>query len=229
MKLNRIISVAHHRNGVGGAPFDLALFTERGDRRSRKVAVLFGPPGCCAVLDVDKLANGDIAFGSNSWRGDEYEPPLRQAIALHYQMLPKDEPVPEPDTGQPRHPVPALTEALAWLATAAEDIEAAISGTTSQFALERDELATACRHARAALATGARLEVRELLAARRQVAVVWSIEDVLGLRPDLTDDQAWEVLQQAYDVHDCEWGFTWTHLETVADEMFPNEPSTEEE
>jgi hypothetical protein len=32
------------------------------------------------VLDVAKLAQGDIAFGSNSWRGDHYEPHLRKAI-----------------------------------------------------------------------------------------------------------------------------------------------------
>jgi hypothetical protein len=32
------------------------------------------------VLAVDKLAAGDIAFGSNSWRGDRYESELRKQI-----------------------------------------------------------------------------------------------------------------------------------------------------
>jgi hypothetical protein len=35
------------------------------------------------VLDIAMLAAGDIQFGSNSWRGDEYEPHLRQAIRRH--------------------------------------------------------------------------------------------------------------------------------------------------
>ena len=76
MKL-KIIGIARHRNGVGGQPFEVALFHD-GD--SRKVAILFDEPHHCAVLDVAKLAAGDIAFGSNSFRGDTYEPHLRQAI-----------------------------------------------------------------------------------------------------------------------------------------------------
>jgi len=79
MKLS-IIASDHHRNGVAGAPFDIVLFKERGANGSRKIAIVFDAPDHCAVLDVDKLAAGDIAFGSNSWRGDDYEPYLRQAI-----------------------------------------------------------------------------------------------------------------------------------------------------
>jgi hypothetical protein len=80
MKLT-IIDIAHHRNGISGAPFDVALFEDHDPTEgSRKVAVLFEAPHHCAVLDVDKLAQGDIAFGSNSWRGDHYEPQLRKAI-----------------------------------------------------------------------------------------------------------------------------------------------------
>jgi hypothetical protein len=79
MKL-KIINIARHRNGVAGTPFDVVLFRERGRGGDRKVAILFPAPCCCAVLDVVKLAAGDIAFGSNSWRGDEYEPHLRDAI-----------------------------------------------------------------------------------------------------------------------------------------------------
>ncbi len=79
MKLSLIAS-AHHRNGVAGAPFDVAIFKERGRAADRKLAVLFDAPGHCAVLDLALLTAGDIAFGSNSWRGDDYEPHLRQAI-----------------------------------------------------------------------------------------------------------------------------------------------------
>jgi hypothetical protein len=84
MKL-KIIDIARHRNGVCGAPFDVALFKERGRDGSRKVAILFEEKGHCAVLDVAKLAAGDIAFGSNSWRGDDYEPDLKDAITAFYQ------------------------------------------------------------------------------------------------------------------------------------------------
>jgi hypothetical protein len=81
MKL-KIIATAYHRNGICGAPFDVLLFEDEGPQGSRKLGILFENPGCCAVLDVAKLANGDIAFGSNSWRGgDHYEAHLRQAIA----------------------------------------------------------------------------------------------------------------------------------------------------
>jgi len=50
------------------------------DDLGRKAAIVFDEPDYCAVLDVKMLAAGDIAFGSNSWRGDEYEPHLRKAI-----------------------------------------------------------------------------------------------------------------------------------------------------
>ena len=86
MKL-KIIDIAHHRNGVCGAPFDVALFKERGSEGSLKVGILFEEANHCAVLDVAKLAAGDIAFGLNSWRGDDYEPHLRQAIKEHLQAF----------------------------------------------------------------------------------------------------------------------------------------------
>jgi hypothetical protein len=50
-----------------------------------KVAILFDDPGYCAVLDLSLLAAGDIAFGSNFWRGDDYEPALRDAITTTNQ------------------------------------------------------------------------------------------------------------------------------------------------
>jgi hypothetical protein len=65
------------------------------------------------------------------------------------------------------------------------------------------------------------LYVHHLLAKHRQIAAIWAIEDVQGMRSDLTDDQAWEVLEQVGDNHDAEWGITYTTLETVADDLFP--------
>lgn len=73
----KTIDIAYHRNGIGGAPFHVILFE---DDSGRKVGIVFDEPYHCAVLDVDKLAAGDIAFTSNSWRGDQFEPILRRAI-----------------------------------------------------------------------------------------------------------------------------------------------------
>ena len=71
----RIISTDHHRNGISGCPFTIHLINEEGDT---KVVIMFdGHPDCVAVLSVDQLAKGDIAFGSNSWRGDVYAAELR--------------------------------------------------------------------------------------------------------------------------------------------------------
>jgi len=81
MKL-KIIDFAHHRNGICGAPFAVVLFEDQGVESSRKVAILFDKEAHCAVLDVDKLAQGDIAFGSNSWRADKFEESLRKAIRI---------------------------------------------------------------------------------------------------------------------------------------------------
>jgi len=78
----KIINFATHRNGITGAPFAVVLFEDQGEEGSRKVAILFDAPFHCAVLDVDKLTKGDIAFGSNSWRGDCFEESLRKAIRI---------------------------------------------------------------------------------------------------------------------------------------------------
>jgi hypothetical protein len=87
MRVQRIKTrtIANHRNGICGAPFHVILFDEATKHmdpadRGRKVAIVFEQPDHCAVLDIARLAEGDIAFGSNSWRGDAYEPHLRKAI-----------------------------------------------------------------------------------------------------------------------------------------------------
>jgi hypothetical protein len=64
-------------------------------------------------------------------------------------------------------------------------------------------------------------DVHQLLAKDGKIAAIWSIEDVKGIRPHLTDDQAWEVLEEVGSQHDAELGINWMTLQTVADEMFP--------
>ena len=75
-----ILNIDFHRNGIDGAPFYAIVFKDRGIEASIKVGIVFDGPSCVAVLDIAKLADCDIAFGSNSWRGDHYEPALRRAI-----------------------------------------------------------------------------------------------------------------------------------------------------
>jgi hypothetical protein len=71
---------AYHRNGICGSPFRVFLFDDIGDEKTRKVGILFEAAHHCAVLDVAKLAQGSIAFGVNSYRGDIFEELLRQAV-----------------------------------------------------------------------------------------------------------------------------------------------------
>jgi hypothetical protein len=161
MKLT-IIDNAHHRNGVCGAPFDVVLFKDRGPEGSRKVAILFDGQHYCAVLDVAKLAAGDITFGSNSWRGDQYEPDLRRAIAA---SPPEDPP---------------------------------------------------------------EIDIHEILAERREIAHIWAVEDVQVVRPDLNEDQCWEVLQFTDRTKDAELGITWLTLKMAAEHLFGDAPETGE-
>lgn len=69
--------------------------------------------------------------------------------------------------------------------------------------------------------TGNELDIQAYLQQRHQIAIIWSIEDVQQQRPDLSDGQAWEVLQRCQRVHDCNYGFTWELIDYVAGDMFP--------
>jgi hypothetical protein len=169
MKLKQIIAIDHHRNGICGSPFDVALFEDT-EATGRKVAIVFEQQYCCAVLDVDKLATGDIAFASNSWRGDVYEPLLRAAINEHRQQQSESD-CPDAQSG---------------------------------------------------------VDIHELLVKRQQIAAIWSIEDVQSIRPDLSEEQAWEVLQQVDRHKDAELGITWLTLEMAAEHLFGDAPHTDD-
>ena len=68
--------------------------------------------------------------------------------------------------------------------------------------------------------------VFQLLAKHRKIAVIWSNEDVQEVRPDLTDDQAWQVLLEVERRNDAELGINWQTLERVAEELFGDAPET---
>lgn len=82
-----IEAVAYHRNGVGGVPFHVVIFScEEGEM----VGVVFDYEENkdngefynmrTAVLERNLLAEGKIEFGVNSWRGDVYHRHLMDAI-----------------------------------------------------------------------------------------------------------------------------------------------------
>ncbi len=110
--------------------------------------------------------------------------------------------------------------ALGELLTAAGDLDAAIDGVTEEFDAERDRLNNAIRAAQAILDSGIGLSLHELMAMRRQIALIWTVEDVQQVRPDLTDEQAWEVLQKVDRRHDAELGVNWLTLEITAEGLF---------
>ncbi len=64
------------------------------------------------------------------------------------------------------------------------------------------------------------IDVHKHLAESQQIAIVWSIQDVKEVRPDLTDAQAWEVLQLVERSHDANFGVSWETLDAAAHSLF---------
>jgi hypothetical protein len=73
----RIGEIARHRDGISGEPFYVVKFTAG---RDAMLGIIFDAPHHVAVFDRRLLSDGNIAFGSNSFRAEEYERPLRAAI-----------------------------------------------------------------------------------------------------------------------------------------------------
>lgn len=90
--------VSYHRNGVSGEGFHAILFKSDigstseeeaktwnipatdGEKGANFLAIVFDCPGQCAVICLDHIAKYGVKFGGNSWRGDDYERELREAI-----------------------------------------------------------------------------------------------------------------------------------------------------
>ena len=53
-----------------------------------------------------------------------------------------------------------------------------------------------------------------------EISIIWSTEDVLCVRPDLTKDQAREVLYNIYHSYDATIGINWEVIDIIAEEMF---------
>ncbi len=69
------------------------------------------------------------------------------------------------------------------------------------------------------------IDIRAVLADRRQIAVIWGIEDVREVRPDLTADQCWAVLRAAERTHDANFGISWDTLCCDAQMLFGPAPA----
>ncbi len=57
----------------------------------------------------------------------------------------------------------------------------------------------------------------------------WSIEDVQGERPHLTDDQAREVLAVIDRRHDASIGINWDFIQDIADSLFDEPEELEQD
>lgn len=55
----------------------------------------------------------------------------------------------------------------------------------------------------------------------KTIAIIWSVDDVRTLRPDLSDAQAMDVLRRVESDHDAVHGICWDTLRDAADDMFP--------
>lgn len=55
------------------------------------------------------------------------------------------------------------------------------------------------------------------------ITITWHIDDVKTVRPDLTDEQAREVLWHAKQYHDANVGINWEVLEAHANYIFGKE------
>lgn len=73
------------------------------------------------------------------------------------------------------------------------------------------------------LMTEASIDIHAILRANRLIAHVWGIDDVKSRRPDLTDDQAWQVLQEVERQLDSELGITWETIEAAAEGLYPDD------
>jgi hypothetical protein len=93
MRNMRLVKIAFHRNGLMGEGFHAVAFRYRFEGQERRmIATVFSAyepdsgevhpcTGRLAVLDADYSASGLLDVPLNQWRGDDFEPQIRQWIA----------------------------------------------------------------------------------------------------------------------------------------------------
>lgn len=53
-----------------------------------------------------------------------------------------------------------------------------------------------------------------------EITITWHTDDVLSVRPDLTKDQALDVLLECKSRHDASVGINWEVIDITAEGMF---------
>ena len=84
----KIQQIEYHRNGVCGNGFYVVKFKRN---RQNMLAIVFDTPGNVAVFDLNLLAKGNITFGENSWRGDNFEDWLRKELENYEYEMTREE------------------------------------------------------------------------------------------------------------------------------------------
>ena len=82
----KLVKIACHRNGVSGIGFWVVIFkrTDVYDMEQTMLGIKFDNEKeiYTAVFDLDLLAQRNIAFGENSWRGDKYDEAISKWIKV---------------------------------------------------------------------------------------------------------------------------------------------------
>jgi hypothetical protein len=63
-------------------------------------------------------------------------------------------------------------------------------------------------------------------ASRGHIALIWSITDVLDVQPNLTKEQAWQVLELVAKNHDRDFGVHWDRIACAVQDLFGDVPET---
>ena len=97
-RVKEVQEVSWHRNGISGVGFYAVRFTAdiepcskqdsaawnipetAGESAANFLAIVFDEPGMGAVICLDRISTHGVQFGGNAWRGDDFEPELREAI-----------------------------------------------------------------------------------------------------------------------------------------------------
>jgi hypothetical protein len=117
--------VAYHRNGIAGNGFHVILFRQFDN--TPMVGTVFEERGNVAVFNRQLVGEGNVDFYANSWRGDEFEQALREAVA-EYQIATERLPTEKWSAGwSPMvDPIPDEIPAVAGNADASAKLMAAV-------------------------------------------------------------------------------------------------------
>jgi hypothetical protein len=58
------------------------------------------------------------------------------------------------------------------------------------------------------------------MSSKKLISIKWHIDDVLSVRPHLTNFQAYQVLEHIHINHDANIGVNWEVIKTVSDMLF---------